>query len=63
MTELRKKDDITVKEWKSQMMDLNKKHREEMKNLLTTEQKDQVEKIRTEKRKMAEINGKREWKK
>ena len=58
MTELKKKEDITVKEWKSQMMDLNKKRRDEMKKLLTREQKDQLEKMKGERKKMAEINAK-----
>ncbi len=58
MSELRKKDDITVKEWRNQMMDLNKKHRESMKDLLTKEQKEQIEKNKIERRKIAEINSK-----
>jgi hypothetical protein len=57
MTELRKKDDILVKDWKNQMMELNKKHREDMKGLLTKEQKGQIEKFKTERRKFAEIDA------
>jgi hypothetical protein len=57
MTELRKKDDITVKEWKSQMSALNKKRHEDMRNLLSKEQKMQMEKLKTDKRKIAGINA------
>ena len=57
MTELRKKDDILVKDWKQQMMELNKKHREDIRGLLSKEQKEQIEKIKTERKKMAEIDA------
>lgn len=57
MMELRKKDDITVKEWKKQMADLQTKHRESMQNLLSKEQKDQMEKMKTDRKKMAEIDA------
>ena len=57
MMELRKKDDITVKDYRNQMMELNKKHREEMRDLLSKEQKDQIEKFKVEKRKMAGIDA------
>ena len=57
MMELRKKDDITVKEWKTRMADLQKKQMENMQGLLSKEQKDQVEKMKTERKKMAEIDA------
>lgn len=57
MTELRKKDDILVRDWKNQMMELNKKHREGMKGLLSNEQRAQVEKMKSERKKMAEIDA------
>ena len=57
MTELRKKEDITVKEQRTQMMELNKKHREDMRGLLSKDQKEQIEKMKLERKKMAEIDG------
>ena len=57
MDELRKKDDILVKDWKNQMTELNKKHREDMSALLSQEQKAQIEKMKVERKKIAEING------
>lgn len=57
MTELRKKEDITVKEWRNQAMELNKKHREEMRNLLTNEQKDRMEKFKLERKQMTDIDA------
>jgi hypothetical protein len=50
--ELRKKDDMIVRDWRSQMMDLNRKHREEMRGLLTDAQRGQLEKM-----KIAEIDA------
>src|SRR6186713_678939 len=52
-----KKDYILVKDWKNQMMELNKKHREDMKDLLTKEQKAQIEKMKTDRKKIAEIDA------
>lgn len=57
MTELRKKEDITVKEYRAQMMELNKKHREEMRNLLSQEQRDQIERAKLERKKIAAIDA------
>ena len=57
MDELRKKDDILVKDWRNQMMELNKKHREDMQNLLSKEQKTQLEKSKVERKKMVEIDA------
>src|SRR5688572_10954596 len=57
MTELRKKDDILVKDWKNQMMELNQKHREDMKSLLSKEQREQIEKMKIERKKMTEIDA------
>src|SRR5678816_4523386 len=57
MDELRKKDDILVKDWRNQMTELNKKHREEMSALLSQEQKAQIEKMKVERKKIAEIDG------
>jgi hypothetical protein len=55
--ELRKKDDILVKDWRNQMMELNKKHKEDMSALLSREQKEQIEKYKVERKKMAEIDA------
>src|SRR6187551_1172634 len=55
--ELRKKDDILVKDWRNQMMELNKKHKEEMSALLSKEQKEQIEKMKVERKKIAEIDA------
>src|SRR5688572_26200602 len=46
LSELRKKDDLVVKEWRSRMMELNKKHREDMRGLLTNQQKERSEERR-----------------
>src|SRR5688572_23830131 len=56
LTELRKKDDLVVKEWRSRMMELNKKHREDMRGLLTNQQKEQMEKMKMERKKVAGID-------
>ena len=57
MMDLRKKDDIPVKEWRSRREELNKKHRDDFRGLLSKEQRDQMEKMRTEKRTMSESNA------
>jgi len=57
MDELRKKDDILVKDWRNQMTELNKKHRENMQDLLSKEQKAQIEKMKLERKKIAAIDG------
>ena len=46
MDELKKKDDITVKEWKSRMENLRKDHRDKISSLLTDDQKNQLKKSR-----------------
>ena len=46
MGELKKKDDITVKEWKSRMESLRKDHRDKISSLLTDDQKNQLKKSR-----------------
>ena len=57
MDDLRKKDDILVKDWRNQMMELNKKHREDMSALLSKEQKEQIGKMKVERKKIAEIDA------
>ena len=46
MEELKKKDDITVKEWRSRMENLRKDHRDKISSLLTDDQKNQLKKSR-----------------
>jgi Spy/CpxP family protein refolding chaperone len=48
MGELKKKDDITVKEWKGRMKTLRDDHKTQIKSVLTSEQKAQMEKMRQE---------------
>ena len=57
MEDLKKKDDITVKEWRSKMETLQKDHRTKMQGLLTTEQKAQLEKQRTERKERSKREG------
>lgn len=58
MAELKQKEDITVKEWRNQMMELNRKHRDDLKGLLNSEQKAQLEKMKLERKKIADIDEK-----
>src|SRR5689334_1148502 len=46
MDALKKKDDITVKEWRSRMENLRKDHRDKISSLLTDDQKNQLKKSR-----------------
>jgi Spy/CpxP family protein refolding chaperone len=50
MQDLRKNDNITVKEWKSKMETLRKDHRTKMSSILTSEQKTKLEKSRVERK-------------
>lgn len=58
ITDLRKQDQITVKEWRSRMAELQKKHRTDMQNVFTSDQKARMKKMRMEKKQMAEIDAK-----
>lgn len=58
MMDLRKNEDITVREWKNQMQSFHKKHREDMQALLSKEQKMQIEKMKLERKQMREIDAK-----
>ncbi len=51
MQELRKNENITVKEQRTQMAAIQKDHREKMQNLMTPEQKQEMAKARDEQRK------------
>jgi Spy/CpxP family protein refolding chaperone len=48
MTELKKNDNITVKEWKSKMETLRKDHKSRMDAILTPEQKDKLQKMKSD---------------
>ncbi len=54
MGELKKNDNITVKEWKSKREALVKKHHDAMQNVFTPEQKAQIEKMKLERKSKSE---------
>lgn len=58
MMDSRKNDNITVKEWKGRMETLRKDHKTKMEGLLTGEQKAQIEKMKTERKAMRDIDAK-----
>lgn len=58
MEELKKNDNITVKEWKSRMETLKKDQKTKMQSILTSDQKAQLEKMKAEHKAMNEIDAK-----
>ena len=54
MTELKKNENITVKDFKSKMTTLRKDHKAKMQSVLTAEQKTQIEKMKIERKSKAE---------
>jgi Spy/CpxP family protein refolding chaperone len=58
MEELKKNDNITVKEWKTRMEALRKEQKTKMEGILTADQKAQIEKMKTEHKAMKEIDAK-----
>jgi Spy/CpxP family protein refolding chaperone len=48
MEELKKNDNITVKDWKAKAENIHKEHKNNTQNILTSEQKAQVEKMKAE---------------
>lgn len=58
MAELKKNEDITVKEWKSRMANLRKDHKAKMESVLTKEQKDQVAKMKADRQAMRQVDAK-----
>jgi hypothetical protein len=58
MEELKKNDNITVKEWRSRMEILRKDQRSKMQGILTSDQKAQLEKMKAEHKAMNEIDAK-----
>jgi len=57
ITDLKKHDEITVKEFKTQMIALHKEHRDQLQALLTPEQKDQLAKMKEKRMEMAKVNA------
>lgn len=58
LEELKKNENITVKEWKSRMENLRKENKTKMDGILTSDQKAQIEKMKTEQKAMHEIDAK-----
>lgn len=58
MEELKKNDNITVKEWKGRMETLRKDNKAKLEGILTNEQKAQIEKMKAERKAMHEIDAK-----
>ena len=60
LQDLKKQDDITVKEWKSRMQKLRTDHQEKIRGLLTGDQKSQLKKLKEERgEKMKDLSQKR----
>jgi Spy/CpxP family protein refolding chaperone len=57
MADLKKQDDITVKEFRTRMHALRSEHQQQFQSLLTTQQKDQLAKMKTERSQSAKANG------
>ena len=57
--DLRKNDDITVKEWKSRMQKLRDDHKSKIKDILTQEQKAKIEKVKTDRKEKHEEMAKK----
>lgn len=58
MDELKKNENITVKEWKTSMENLRKDQKTKMESILTTEQKAQLEKMKSERKAIHEVDAK-----
>ena len=58
MEALKKKEDITVKEWRQQKETLLKQQHEQMQSLLTADQKAQLEKMKKDRKAMREVHAK-----
>jgi hypothetical protein len=58
MTDLKKNENITVKDMKSQRSALHKEHSEKVKSILTSEQLQQIEKMKTERKMNHKASGK-----
>ncbi|MFN8290415.1 MAG: hypothetical protein U0U70_09170 [Chitinophagaceae bacterium] len=58
MDELKKNDNITVKEWKTRMENLRKEQKSKMESILTTDQKAKLSQMKTERKAMHDIDAK-----
>lgn len=58
MDELKKNENITVKEWKSRMEALRKDNKAKLEGILTADQKAQIEKMKAEHKAMQEVDAK-----
>lgn len=58
MGELKKNENITVKEWKSRMENLRKDHKAKIESIFSAEQKAKLEKMKVEKKAMYEVDAK-----
>ncbi|MBM3415729.1 MAG: hypothetical protein FJY20_04610 [Bacteroidetes bacterium] len=58
MEELKKNDKITVKKWRTRMENLRKDQKSKMENVLTGEQKAKLEKMKTERKALHEVETK-----
>lgn len=58
MEELKKNENITVKEWKSRMEALQKDNKAKLEGILTADQKAQIEKMKAEHKAMQEVDAK-----
>lgn len=57
LADLKKQEDITVREYKSRMAGLQKERRSQIEALFTPEQKDQLAKMKQERMKLAKVNA------
>jgi len=58
LTELKKNEDITVREQKARMAAIHKEHKEQMQALFTPEQKAQLQKMKEDRKELAKVNAK-----
>ena len=58
LADLKKNEDITVREQKTRLAAIRKEHHEQMQALLTPDQKAQVEKMKAEHKELAKVNAK-----
>jgi Spy/CpxP family protein refolding chaperone len=56
--DLKKTDNITVKEWKARKENLRTEHKARIQSLLTTEQKDKMQKMKANRKAMREVDNK-----
>jgi len=59
MAELKKHEDITVKEWKSRMESIRKEHRSKVDQVFTPEQKTKMEQLKQDRQKKMKERGKK----